>query len=860
MRILLLSHLFPKASDRRHGIFVQRQAERLRELGHEVVVVVPVPYLPAWLSWVPRWRRYKRQRDPHDAGGFEIHLATFLRPPGAWFQPYQRLTIYYGTRATIRRLHVAKAFDVLYAQDLSSDVQAGTRIAHDLGIACVGMAIGGDLNQCANGSRAYRREIARSLEACDAVVCNSEALAEKVSELTQGRQSAVAITRGVDVQRFCPVGSPARLALRRRLHLPENGLLIIYAGYLERNKGVFELVEAFHRIAKSHPDAHLILVGEGSDHQELVRLAAGREAEERMHFLGHVDHDRMPSLFQACDIAAMTSWAEGMPNAVVEAIACGLPTVATRVGGIPQAVRHECSGLLVPPQDIEAIAEALGRLLRDLSQRERFGREARRIGVTEFDARENSRRLAALLEGTLRGYRDRCSRQQCGEGSGTTPAPSARSGGIPATSNSGIASTTTIGSYAPVTTGRDKNAPHGSLAMIVDITGTAPQYDAPLSKALADYPEVVFRASPFFPDPSAYANNALRRDLLGTAAWLADRWPAVVRQRLLWKMVQLHGYLSGWLDVLREIRRKRTPVLHIQWSKLPFLDIWLMRRAQRRGVRIVYTIHNALPHNVRTESARRAYRKLYRQADALVVLSGFVRQQVLAWVDNSVADKIHVIEHGVLELPCPTPNREESRLELNLGPDAEVALFMGGIRAYKGITDLIDAIDIARRDRPKLRLIIAGMPQEPFDPYQDQIQRLALTGIVHAYPRYVSEQFKAALYAAADVAVLPHRDASQSAMGLEALGAGKPIIVTRGGGLVELVDDDVNGYSVPIRDPATMAQALIRFFNLPRSRQEAMAAASRALGRERFAWSLIARKHVDLYRRLAMEESLAHRA
>jgi tRNA uridine 5-carboxymethylaminomethyl modification enzyme len=79
-------------------------------------------------------------------------------------------------------------------------------------------------------------------------------------------------------------------------------------------------------------------------------------------------------------------------------------------------------------------------------------------------------------------------------------------------------------------------------------------------------------------------------------------------------MVQLHGYLSGWLDVLREIRRKRTPVLHIQWSKLPSLDTWLMRRAQRRGVRIVYTIHNALPHNVRTESARRAYRKLYRQA------------------------------------------------------------------------------------------------------------------------------------------------------------------------------------------------------------------------------------------------------
>ena len=394
----------------------------------------------------------------------------------------------------------------------------------------------------------------------------------------------------------------------------------------------------------------------------------------------------------------------------------------------------------------------------------------------------------------------------------------------------------------------------------IDFAGTAPQYDAPLSKALADYPEVVFRTSPFFPDGSAYANNALRRDLLGTAAWLADRWPAVVRLRLPWKAVQLHGYLSGWFDILREINRHRTPVLHIQWSKIPFLDVWLMRRAQRRGVRIVYTVHNALPHNVRTESARRAYRKLYRQADALIVLSGSVGQQVLARVDNSVADKIHVIEHGILELACPLPNRQEARLELNVGPDADVVVFMGGIRAYKGITDLIDAIDIARRDRPKLRLIIAGMPQEPFDPYQAQIQRLALNGIVQAHPRYVSEQFKAAVYAAADVVVLPHRDPSQSSMGLEALGAGKPIIVTRGGGLVELVDENVNGYIAPVRDPAALAQALIRFFNLPRSRQEAMAAASRALGRERFAWSLVARKHVDLYRRRAVKESLAHRA
>jgi glycosyltransferase involved in cell wall biosynthesis len=392
-----------------------------------------------------------------------------------------------------------------------------------------------------------------------------------------------------------------------------------------------------------------------------------------------------------------------------------------------------------------------------------------------------------------------------------------------------------------------------SLAVVVDITCSTPHYDAALSKALAPFSEVTFRTSPYFLDRSAFHDSFLRRDLLKTTTQLADRFPSLARRQWLWKALQLQGYVSAWGDILREMRQKGTSILHIQWCKIPFFDIWQMRRAQKQGVRIVYTVHNALPHLDRRRSVRQAYRKLYRQADALVVLSRVVGQQVIDWVDDSVADKIHVIEHGILELSCAMPNREHARSELNLRDDEDVVLFMGAINPYKGITDLIEAVSIARRDRPRLRLIIAGSPQDSFEPYRAQIQRLDLTEMVLAYPEYVSEKFKATLYAAADATVLPHRDASQSAMGLEALAAGKPLIVTQGGGLVELVEEEINGYSVPVRDPVALANALSRFFAQPRSAQEAMAEASRALGRERFAWQTIAKKHMDLYRQLAEE-------
>jgi glycosyltransferase involved in cell wall biosynthesis len=385
----------------------------------------------------------------------------------------------------------------------------------------------------------------------------------------------------------------------------------------------------------------------------------------------------------------------------------------------------------------------------------------------------------------------------------------------------------------------------------VDITGTSVNYNHGLSKAFVEYPEVVFRTAPYFGDRNAFRDTVLKRDFLKTATWMADRWPGIIRRRRLWKAIQLHGYLSGWRDVLSETTRNRIPVLHIQWCKAPLVDRWMMRHAQRRGVRVVYTVHNALPYGDRRESVRRAYRRLYRQADALVVLSRFVGQQVLDRVDDSVADKIHVIEHGVLELDCPLPTRQQALAELKLPPDAEVVLFVGRISAYKGIADLIDAVEIARRDRPALRLIIAGDPEDSFEPYQAQIRRLGMTEIVQSHPQFVSEAFKSTLYAAADVAIMPHRESSQSGMGLEALAVGKPIIATRTGGLMELVEEGVNGYGVPVSDPPAMARAIRRFFSLPPSGQNAMAAASRALGRDRFAWSTIVRKHVVLYRDVA---------
>jgi glycosyltransferase involved in cell wall biosynthesis len=145
------------------------------------------------------------------------------------------------------------------------------------------------------------------------------------------------------------------------LGLPENGKILLFVGRLEREKGLNELVAAFRDLAsKSRERLALVIVGEGSLEEGLARqvndvqdivLAGPRRPEEVGRYLA------------ASNVLVLPSWAEGTPNVVLEALAAGRPIVATHVGGIPDVVRHDHTGLLVPPRDVPALASALHQAL-----------------------------------------------------------------------------------------------------------------------------------------------------------------------------------------------------------------------------------------------------------------------------------------------------------------------------------------------------------------------------------------------------------------------------------------------------------------------------------------------------------------
>ncbi len=213
----------------------------------------------------------------------------------------------------------------------------------------------------------------------------------------------VIVPPGVDHERFHPINSDERVAVRRRLGLPTEGRLVVSVSRLVPRKGMDVLIEAVGQLSSARPDLVLAIGGSGRDRRRLELIAKRRSAPVR--FLGRVADDDLPMLDAAADVWAMCCrdrWfgleQEGFGIVFLEAAAAGVAQLAGRSGGSLEAVVDGKTGLVVErPGDAAAVANALANLLDDSELRERLGAEARRRAVTEFD----HDKLARMLHETL---------------------------------------------------------------------------------------------------------------------------------------------------------------------------------------------------------------------------------------------------------------------------------------------------------------------------------------------------------------------------------------------------------------------------------------------------------------------------
>lgn len=216
--------------------------------------------------------------------------------------------------------------------------------------------------------------------------CSPE-LVRRVCDLGFPESASRVIPYGVDIETFSP-GPEVADGWRRRLGIPVDATLALTVGRMVSKKGYDVLVGALPMLLEGDPSVHVVFAGEGDRRQEWSRET--ERFSDRVHFPGAVLHDTLPDLYRAADLFVLPAVhdrkgnVDGLPNVILEAMASGLPVVASSISGIPLAIENGREGLLVAEGDVEDLAVGLLRLASDRRRRETMGAAARKKAESQL--------------------------------------------------------------------------------------------------------------------------------------------------------------------------------------------------------------------------------------------------------------------------------------------------------------------------------------------------------------------------------------------------------------------------------------------------------------------------------------------
>ncbi len=356
-RLLSIATLYPNAHTPRFGTFVARQLEALAARGDwEVHVINPIGLPPIAVG---RYAPLKAAAVSGLEHGVHVYRPRFSLIPAVG-GPLNPAMIVRSIVPLARKLHAAHPFDLVDAQFFYPDGPAAAAVAADLGLPLSIKARGADISHWGHKPYALRK-MRSAADQASGLLAVSQALAGDMAAIGLPADKITVHYTGLDRARFHPLGrSDSRQRLAHDLAIPADGPLLASVGALIPRKGQKFVIEALSLL----PEARAVLVGQGPDRATLEALANSLGVEDRVHFLGSLDHALLPLVLSASDAMVLPSASEGLANAWVEALACGTPLVITDAGGARELVKSEAAGRIVE-RDAGSIAAGVRAVLAE---------------------------------------------------------------------------------------------------------------------------------------------------------------------------------------------------------------------------------------------------------------------------------------------------------------------------------------------------------------------------------------------------------------------------------------------------------------------------------------------------------------
>lgn len=356
IRVVSISSLYPNTYDPSAGLFVQAQ---LRALSSLTVLKLFAPIsLLNYRNWAASGASCRREWD----GETEVFHPRWLYPPGGTCLNAALLAARLLTALQdISRKFRYQLIDAHFGYPEGVTAALISALVHRPFMVTLG---GSEL---LHGQYRMRRAAMRwSLRRASRVIAVSEELQQFAISLGVQASRTVVIPNGVDTAGYYPRD---RASIRDKYRIPHNDKVILSAGHLVEVKGHDRTIRALKQLLDKGRRARLLIaggVGQGvrDTSENLKELASALRIADSVEFLGHLAPDKLAELMSAADIFCLASRREGCPNVVSEALACGLPVVATRVGSVPTLIPSEDFGIVIPLANADSeLAPALAKAL-----------------------------------------------------------------------------------------------------------------------------------------------------------------------------------------------------------------------------------------------------------------------------------------------------------------------------------------------------------------------------------------------------------------------------------------------------------------------------------------------------------------
>lgn len=394
MHLLVVAVSFPSPGNPYPGSFIGQQVRALAEHVERITVLCPIPWVPPFGSWIRRYaakalfpHRYSIVDDR-----CEVLFPRYLKAPGNIFLWWTKIQWCRLVNQTVARFSDTCPVSIIHAHGGSVSAWAALRAARRHKIPCVVTYHGSEVHTIFARRQKGWKLCRDAFRHADLNLPVSRLLMKILADSVSPTGRCKTMLLGVDRSIFFPA---VTLMIEPQ---------VVFVGRVEEAKGVYDLLQAWKKVIAQCPTARLVMVGEDRTRGLFLNRARCLGIHESITLTGQLSEHQVASLMRESRIFCLPSHNEGTPVSAMEALSCGLPVVVTRVGGIPDIVENETTGVLIEKGDVDRLASALLMLLRDYSMCICLGRKAQGFAATHLDIRRTVSRLADLYQETLSIY------------------------------------------------------------------------------------------------------------------------------------------------------------------------------------------------------------------------------------------------------------------------------------------------------------------------------------------------------------------------------------------------------------------------------------------------------------------------